>query len=61
VPITLQGTDPQLAWSDDFVMVRTDQDALRINPESGKVDVLAPGASGSPSDHGSSDDKPCSK
>jgi hypothetical protein len=59
-PITLQGTDPQLAWSGDFVIVRTDQDALRINPESGKVDVLAPGASGSRSDHGSSDDTPCS-
>jgi hypothetical protein len=43
VHLTLGGTAPRVSWSGDFVIVRTDQEALRIQPQTGRIEPAAPG------------------
>jgi hypothetical protein len=53
LPLSLTGVDPRVSWSGGaHVIVRTEDEALRIHPESGKIDAPKPG-------EGDSDD--CSK
>jgi hypothetical protein len=41
--VSLAGSGPRVSWSGDNVIVRTDQDALRIHPQTGTVEAALPG------------------
>ena len=42
LPLALTGIEPRVRWAGDDVIVRTDQDAVRIHPQTGKTEAALP-------------------